>query len=315
MRFWPWSKHLNPRFCVLAGLFVVAQSLSASPLWAQASSAENNTLSPPQENQRTSVRERRRRALGFCRLYEGKLLAYYNDTFRVKNCRRLPVSYEELSHALKAGEAVEKVSAEVIYAIPVGAKKVSRLELPSCQELQKTYITPDHDTVYFVENCRKRLFDHWDTYTLHRHSQGVQKTRLIFLETEIVAAIKDGKPMPSQELSSADAAQGQFPQVLDRKEVCRRFEGKFISYFSLIYKVQKCLKRSVDAGDFSRLSKQAQASGVVGVQLPEVIEVSGDQWMSLPSGDAYELRAQDFGGLREVDLKLPGAGDKHAAED
>ena len=272
------------------------------------------------------MRERRRRASKYCGDYEGKLIAFYNDAFRVTQCRRIPVSYAELNEALKGGEEVMKVTSEVIYALPLapgsqrsgdgmpggGGGLGDSPGVPPCVDLENTYITPDQERVYFVENCRKRAFNSWSDYTRDRFKRGVQKTRLIFLTEQVMSQIRSGRDMPAPSLDPMVQQMNMADEQPQRgADVCRELEGKFISYFSFLYKVERCRKRAVNSLEYSRRSyelaqklKLSEANrddlhgeGKAGIrrEVSSPLKITTEQWIHLPLvSEEYQLTDQDF---------------------
>ena len=141
-----------------------------------------------------------------CKTHEGRFISFYDQIFKVENCMRRRVEISEGIFQIQArGLEIHPVEAKTIASIPEGSPislasrdKGSR----SCKELEKKYVTYTFVNVYFVENCRKRLFPDWDTYLNHRSKKGNSIGEIITLSYSEFYGLNDGSVLSQVQIKS-----------------------------------------------------------------------------------------------------------------
>ncbi len=218
-----------------------------------------------------------------CRKHEGKLIAFYGDVFRVERCqRRAYMDNKNVYRLQREGVKVTQVDNDVIAALPEGeaidlAQTVASAR--SCKQLEGHYVTYSNVDVYVVEKCKKRLFPDWETYIQHREKGGDKKAEILALSWIEFSRIGEGKPLVSvlddmfRKLASGDAG----VDVIPVDEACRGLEGRVASYYSHLYRVERCRKREIE--DPNNFFKTNAALAKV-----KVAVMTSEQWLSLPNG-------------------------------
>jgi hypothetical protein len=217
-----------------------------------------------------------------CRKYEGKLISFYDQIFQVKACKRHEIVQDDTRQGIVKGQNIEVVKAETISKIPLGdslGTSGPSINL-SCNKIEGHYLMTRGDEVYFVEKCKRRLFPDWDTYAEHATKKGKKGQAILEVSETDLAKIKAGEDYKSilddeyRKLLDADKGIDLIPL----EEACKGLNGKFVAYYSRIYRIEKCKKRPVDAEQF-------------GVKNPryKLEELSGEQWISLPNGQEFKL--------------------------
>jgi hypothetical protein len=226
-------------------------------------STENKKKSEVSSNRELSTAQ-------YCRQYEGKLVAFYSDVWEVKGCKRIPLSSEEVYRRTNAGELVLDVEAAVVRGIKEG-QRIQITKKRSCSELEGKYVSLDFEDIWFVTGCSRRKFPDWMSYS--RQRGGLDKESAILeLTWDEFKGLKEGKDYASvydteAEITSRDV------DTIPIEEACRGIEGKYVYYYSRIYKIEKCARRPIDPEKFTR-------------KYPDVApkELSAEQWLSLPLG-------------------------------
>ncbi|MCY4381021.1 MAG: hypothetical protein OXC40_05590 [Proteobacteria bacterium] len=245
-------------FLALGRLYGQEPGANQEPSATEGSSLppSQKTLSKPGAKQpKLSPRQRRKQALRLCNKYNGKLVSYYEKVFQIVGCERVPVNHTILNNYLRAGKKVTKISADVIYLLPLKKttqKKTVKSHL-NCRDLEGHYVTSDHEVIYYVKGCRKKKFPDWPTYHHHRFQIGVHKSQFFFVDETLLNQMKSSGDFRSTAVHSDQSELLDNEVVLSKNQVCRELEGQYISYFSQFYKVEGCQKRPVDALRFSRL--------------------------------------------------------------
>lgn len=218
-----------------------------------------------------------------CRPLEGKLISFYDNVFRVKNCRRQEIVDSDLVYQLlKQGNKITDVSADVIAALPLGERleKQGRSTIDfSCKSLEGKYITYSNVNVYYVTGCKKYKFPDWISYLDHRKKSPFKE--IVVVPWNEFLLIEEG-----QELASAidvmmpklDPNEG-FPDIIPIDEACQPVNGKVVSYYSKIYKIEECRKRVFL--DPTRVSLSSYGR-------QKIVELSSEQWVSIPNGEPID---------------------------
>lgn len=257
-----------------------------------------------------------------CALLEGKIVTYYDVASLVRGCRQQTVDDAELLNELVhlRKKQVVEVPARIYRLIPFGRvlskqdldgeKHTTRaLSKQECLNLEGDYVTVSGMTYFYIENCKRRAFESY--YDLQEHNQG--KTAIKTLSPEKLYRIAEGPDMKvksanqdailmkmdgdvkwsrlaqanrgvSQGMDSPESLQEiQKVRKVDRAEVCRKFNGKVISFYSQIFLLEDCKRRPLT--EFTlRLQQTTQARG-------GVIDITPEEFKAIPAGKA--ISAED----------------------
>ena len=205
------------------------------------------------KSKQMSPREKRRKLLNYCEQFEQKLIGFYQKVFLVKDCKRIPLNHQKLSELLKKGETITKIDNEVIYLIPLlnqnNTGPISQTSFKTrCSDIEGNYITFNHETMYYIENCKKRLFPDWKTFNAHRLSPENLQAGLTVLSEQQIKQIKSGSPFSS--VLPVETIQNT--KKLSKANICNKYQNKFVSYYSKLYKVSNCKKRPIDSQQFTK---------------------------------------------------------------
>lgn len=222
-----------------------------------------------------------------CRKYEGKLISYYGRVFKVKSCKRREiVGPQGVSELTRKGQKITPVGNDTIIMLEEGqewAGSVANAKR-SCRVLERQYVITGSSEIYFVENCKRRPFPDWETYRDHRAKKSKQKsTAVLDLTQDEFDSLKEGEPFVSvlDEAYRKLLNQDEEVDIIPLKEACRGLNGRFVTYYSRVYKIEACKKREVR----SEGSLQKRIG-----QLKNLKELSSSQWISLPNGKALTLK-------------------------
>ena len=175
-------------------------------------------------------------------------------------------------------EKVYSVSGEVVNAIPrATALDVVRAKQRGCKALEGKYITLDNDEIFLVEKCKKRLFPDWASFDDHRYKKDIRQVSITEVTWEELQALKTGKAFSSVLEQGDLLIDYSKVDTIPLDEACSGLEGRYVSYYSRVYKVYKCHKRPVDPVQFSRKVRKSPK------------ELSSEQWLSLPLGLPLKL--------------------------
>jgi hypothetical protein len=214
-----------------------------------------------------------------CAKYQGKLISVYGEIFKTQNCvRHLIQNQEEIFKFSRQGMSIVEVEAKDVAAIPVGDhwEQFSYKDRP-CTSFSKKYVTFSYTDVYYVENCTKRLIPDYETLLQHRKERGLANGEVIALTEKEFYGLKQGRDLTS-------ILDKEFHKLLDGSagvdiipidEACRGVEGKFVTFYSRMYKIEKCRKREIDPESFTMKQKNTSL---------KLIELKAEQWISMPDG-------------------------------
>ena len=227
----------------------------------------------------------RERRAAECSKYEGKYISSYDNLYRVEKCRRRLITNGDLTRKVTLTHPVYPVKNDTIIMLAEGTpiESLTEIELSAtalCRRLEGDYITIPGGDIYVVEDCKRRMFPDWETFTEHQ-----KKTKKLII-TEISApemdSLKVGKEIPSimpaifKKLLTGSAQ----VDVIPLNEACRGVNGKLVFYYTHIYKIENCRKREVDAEEYMKRHKYER------FKLPEL---TSEQWLSLPDGKAMAI--------------------------
>jgi len=233
---------------------------------------------------KTFTREQVRR---ICAKYNNQLIAYYGDVWQVLGCERRPLLDNKTVYTMqRTGFKVSDVDGDVIAAIPEGEPLDLAISIESargCKELNSRYVSFSNVDVYWVERCKKRLFPDWTTYIKHRDSREDKKGEILSLSWIEFDQLQDGEPMTSaldDIFAKGNNVAPSGVDIIPVDEACDGIDGKVVSYYARLYKIERCRKREVSEPElfFKR-------NGWAKVRVPEM---TSEQWISLPDGAPIE---------------------------
>ena len=206
---------------------------------------------PPSETTYTAKSYTRAEVQRLCAKFNGKVIAYYSDFWKVVDCERRPiVDAKTVYEHLRSGQEVVDVPEEVIAALPEGEPldwAISKEAARGCRQLEGQYVTYSAVDVYFVERCKRRLFPDWASYLKHSELRTDKKGEILSLSWIEFEGLASGEPIPSiiddifAKLLRGDAGVEMIP--ID--EACEGVEGKIASYYSRLYRIERCRKREI----------------------------------------------------------------------
>jgi len=225
-----------------------------------------------------TVTERRK----ICDRFNGRFIGFAGDVFLVEDCKRRPIiSSDYVFEIVRRGNRIVEVDAKPIAAIPEGQPLDPGAEggiARSCSEFNNRYVTYSSGDLFFVERCVKRLVPDWESYIAHRRARGLSKASDEVLAVSWVefSALKSGDPIASivDDEFRKMAAEWAPIDIIPIDEACAGLEGRVVSFYSRLYRVEKCRKREIDAEHF--LWKQRSEL--------RFTELRAEQWVSLPDG-------------------------------
>jgi hypothetical protein len=217
----------------------------------------------------------------YCRKYEGQLISYYDTVFKVENCKRREITqYKTVQKYQKQQVKINRVQGDVIAALAIGEPMdlaMSAKTARGCDVLEGRYVSYSNVDIYYVEKCTRRLFPDFATYEKHRGAKSMGE--IVDLSWMEFSKLKQGEPIPTimndifAELLSGDAG----VDILPVDEACEGLEGKIASYYSKLYKIEKCRKREIlSPGTYFK-----------GHQEMRFVEMNAPQWLSLPDGEPF----------------------------
>ena len=186
-----------------------------------------------------------------CEQVEGKLIAFYDDIYKVEQCHRRPLRDNKTVYNMqREGQKVIDVDSDVVAAIPEGEPLDEAMTLKNargCSKLEGRYVTYSNVDVYFIDKCKKRIFPDWMTYIEHRERRNDKKGEILALSWVEFEAIPVGAPIASVvDAMFAKMLTGEAGvEVIPVDEACAGLEGKVASYYSYVYRVEKCHKREI----------------------------------------------------------------------
>lgn len=213
-----------------------------------------------------------------CRKYEGQLIGYYDELYKVVKCQRRQVTRGKKLMKDALNVKVHIVPADIIAKIPLGEPldKALASSRRGCRALEGSYVTYTFTNVFLVSNCKLRVFPDWETFQSHRKRNKKMWDPILSLSEAEFFSMRKAAPIASEidkifgQVLSGEAG----VDVLPLDEACAGVEGKDVSYYSKIYRIEKCRKREYDAEKYIRRKK-----GNVALK-----ELSSSQWLSLPDG-------------------------------
>ncbi len=233
-------------------------------------STNSLALTPQNKKKSQPLSDSEPTAEQYCRQYEGKLVAFYSDVWEVKGCKRIPLTADEVYRRTNAGELVSDIEAAVVRGLKEG-QRTQTAKKRTCTELEGKYVSLDFEEIWLVTDCSRRKFPDWMSYSRQRGGLDKEST-ILELTWDEFKSIKEGKDYASVYESEAEITSRDV-DVIPLDEACRGVDGKFVYYYSRIYKIERCTRRPMDPERFTK-------------KYPEVApkELTSEQWLSLPLG-------------------------------
>ncbi len=220
-----------------------------------------------------------------CAKYKDKLISVYGEIYKLRHCtRHLVQDQEEIFKLTRQGTTVVEVDATDVAAIPVGPTwdTVSVKERP-CATFNKKYVTFSYTDIYYVENCVRRLIPDYETLLVHRQERGQKNGEVLALTSKEFWSIRHGRDIASIiDKDFAKLLEGSAGvDIIPVDEACKGVEGKLVTFYSRMYKIEKCRKREIDAESFTMNRKLGDT---------KLIELKPEQWISMPDGKPYSFK-------------------------
>ena len=216
-----------------------------------------------------------------CKKYNKKYISYYSKVYYVKNCERHQVKSQIKIEKLSLRYKVQSVDSSTIIMIKKGSDYEQNRQDRNCKKLNNKYIMNQNGNVFWVKKCMRHAFPDWETYLADRKKKRLKSSDIIEVSDVEFNSLKVGKNLPSildkayKKLYTEDDS---VEEIIPVDEACVGINGRFISYYSKIYKVVKCYKREVNPEKFLVKHKNYKLK-----------EVSSTVWLSLPNGKPYSL--------------------------
>lgn len=268
-----WGAMAQDKPAAATGEQTTAPDKDAPPAWK-----------PPQPKEYTAGQKKAE-----CQKYEGRYIGFYDQVFKVEKCKRREVEGADQISSLNLRHNVVVVDKDTIAMLDVGSP-IRPAALPrkrGCNDLEGRYIILGGGDIEYVEKCQRRPFPDVETLEAHRKKHRKGDGEIIELDEAEYHALKVGKEIPS-------VLDSEYEKILNGKagvdviplnEACKGVEGKFVTYYSKLYRIEKCRKRELDPEDF--LKKPGNA----GIKF---VELTSEQWLSLPDGKSLiEVKKQD----------------------
>jgi hypothetical protein len=217
-----------------------------------------------------------------CAKFQGKLISVYGEIYKLKNCtRHLVQEQEEIFKFSKQGITIIEVEAKDVAAIPIGDhwETVNAKERP-CSFFNKKYITFSYTDIYYVENCVRKLIPDYETLIQHRKDRGQKNGDVMAMSAREFYGMRQGRDITS-------IIDKEFHKLLDGSagvdiipidEACKGVDGKIVTFYSRMYKIERCRKREIDAESFTMHRKGGDT---------KMIELKAEQWISMPDGKPW----------------------------
>lgn len=215
-----------------------------------------------------------------CAKYEGRYISYYSEIYRVEKCKRRQVLDPATLQRLMLGAAnVVEVEVTVIAALTPGPPVVEAAKARrTCRQLEGRFVSFSYTDVYLVQKCHRRMFPDWETFIAFKKrktAKAAQSGDILALTEDEFYGLPQGPDMPStidiEFLKQYDRTKPV--DVIPIDEACRGVEGKIVSFYSKLYKIEKCRKREMNP-ELATLRNPSLKPR----------ELTPEQWISLPDG-------------------------------
>jgi hypothetical protein len=249
----------------------------------KSSEDDENVIRRPKEEETPPPKEfSKAETQKVCDKYKGKLISVSGEIYKLEKCvRHLVQDQEDIFKFNRQGIAVVEVDASDVAALPVGDSwdHASTKERP-CSAFNHKYITFSYTDIYYVENCVKRLIPDYETLLAHRRSNGQRNGEVLALTAKEFWSMRHGRDITSIiDKEFAKLLEGSAGvDIIPVDEACKGLEGKIVTFYSRMYKIEKCRKREIDAESFT-MHRRAGDS--------KYVELRPEQWISMPDGKPF----------------------------
>ncbi len=224
-----------------------------------------------------------------CARFDGKYISYYSEIYHVEKCkRRLVQDPSTLTQIMRGSFQVTEVESDIIAALSAGELIADQgaKKRRGCKQLEGKFVTFSYVDIYFIQKCKKRAFPDWETFIAWQKKMGRKSgigAEVIPLSEAEFDLLQIGPEIPS-------AVDLEFIRQYDRSKVvdiipideaCRGLEGKTVSFYSKLYKIEKCRKRELDP-ELATLKNPSLN--------PKVL--TAEQWNSLPDGKPIKTESE-----------------------
>lgn len=209
-----------------------------------------------------------------CAKYKRTYIGYYGKVYWVEGCKRYLLDRDQVKKIMKSGVRVHEVKPDTIVKIASGGHYKGVRKNRDCKKLNNRYVLSVGGDMYLVKGCKKYRFPDWDTYI--EHSKKRKDSHVYEMSEKEFYSLKTGRVFPSildKELNAQSAIEEEV-DVIPLSEACAGIDGKYMSYYSKVYRIENCRKREIK--DPSKYLNK----------LRRVKELSSEQWISLPNGEA-----------------------------
>lgn len=206
-----------------------------------------------------------------CRTYANKLIGYYGKVYRVAGCKRYLVDHSEIAGQIRRYGAVRGVDSDIVKLIPPA--KMQQQQRLSCKEAEGRVFLTLSGQIFQVAGCRRYTFPDWETFLEYRKKGRVKKRSFVEVEDHLAQTLPEARVYPSV-LDSDSAAflrDNETYDIIPAKRACRGLEGRYVTYYSQVYKIEKCKRRPlvIEPTKLGRFNLK---------------ELTSSQWLSIPEG-------------------------------
>lgn len=271
---------------VTGGIALAQGDAATAPAKADEAEDPDADAPPPEEDVVVRKEFTRAEVRRICNKYQNQLIAFYGEVYKVEDCERRPIMSNKTVYELqRSGKKILDVDGDTVAALPEGEPLDLAMTIESarsCRQLDGKYVSFSSVDVYFVEKCKKRIFPDWETYIKHREKRGDKKGEVLSLSWVEFAALDSGAPIDSvfddifSKLLSGEAG----VDIIPVDEACEGINGKVVSYYSRLYRVERCRKREIVEPELF-LKKAGPAK-------MKIKELNSQQWLSLPDGQPID---------------------------
>ncbi|NBQ53254.1 MAG: hypothetical protein EBU49_06715 [Proteobacteria bacterium] len=216
-----------------------------------------------------------------CARFDGKYISYYSEIYHVEKCkRRLVQDPSTLTQIMRGSLKVTEVESDIIAALTAGDSIADQgaKKRRGCKQLEGKFVTFSYVDIYLIQKCKKRALPDWETFIAWQKKMGRKSgigAEVIPLSEAEFDLLQIGPEIPSA-VDLEFIRQYDHSKVVDIipiDEACRGLEGKTVSFYSKLYKIEKCRKRELDP-ELATLKNPSLN--------PKVL--TAEQWNSLPDG-------------------------------
>jgi hypothetical protein len=257
-----------------------------SPANAKTEEEDDSIIRKPKEADPPPPKEfSKAETLKVCAKYKDKIISVYGEMFKLQNCTRHHITDpDQVFQMTRQGASVVEVDATDVAALPVGQtwESLKAKDRP-CSAFNKKYVTFSYTDIYFVENCVRRLIPDYETLLAHRQERGQKNGEVLALTSKEFWSIRQGRDISSiidkDFAKLMDGSAGV--DIIPVDEACKGVEGKIVTFYSRMYKIEKCRKREIDAESFTMARKLGDM---------KLIELKPEQWISMPDGKPFTFK-------------------------